>query len=227
MDSEVYWGNILNRLTPLVGALILGTMAAPACAESYIVDTGAASSHRGLILDGDSGILDWTQSWHAGLFTLHTDTIITGVEAWMTVITSGAMTTSIYSAADGLPGASAALFSTTYNLTSGGSFFDWQGISGLNWQLSAGSYWLSEEPGHDSSFSGALWMQPHDPLTHYAESIRSGWEYDPQGQDGPDQWALRITGAAVPEPATWALMIVGFGLVGAGLRSRRAAIFAG
>ena len=31
-------------------------------------------------------------------------------------------------------------------------------------------------------------------------------------------------GVAVPEPATWALMIMGFGLAGAGLRRRRTAI---
>jgi hypothetical protein len=32
--------------------------------------------------------------------------------------------------------------------------------------------------------------------------------------------------AAVPEPAAWALMIAGFGLVGGGLRRHRAALFA-
>jgi hypothetical protein len=30
-----------------------------------------------------------------------------------------------------------------------------------------------------------------------------------------------VAQAAVPEPATWGLMLAGFGLVGAGLRSRR------
>ena len=33
--------------------------------------------------------------------------------------------------------------------------------------------------------------------------------------------SLIATVTAVPEPATWAMMIIGFGLVGAGMRSRR------
>jgi hypothetical protein len=37
-------------------------------------------------------------------------------------------------------------------------------------------------------------------------------------------WQLRA-GAAVPEPATWAMMIVGFGLVGFAMRSRRSVRF--
>lgn len=36
---------------------------------------------------------------------------------------------------------------------------------------------------------------------------------------GPAQ--ISISGGAVPEPATWALMVVGFGAVGFGMRSRR------
>jgi len=37
-------------------------------------------------------------------------------------------------------------------------------------------------------------------------------------------WALDITQGAVPEPASWALMIVGFGLVGGAMRQRRFAV---
>jgi hypothetical protein len=37
---------------------------------------------------------------------------------------------------------------------------------------------------------------------------------------------LNVIGAAVPEPATWAMMIVGFGGVGALMRRRRVTAFA-
>ncbi|QMW24460.1 PEP-CTERM sorting domain-containing protein [Sandaracinobacteroides saxicola] len=33
-----------------------------------------------------------------------------------------------------------------------------------------------------------------------------------------------ITGSAVPEPATWAMMIIGFGLVGSAMRRQRLAL---
>jgi len=39
-----------------------------------------------------------------------------------------------------------------------------------------------------------------------------------------DDYVIRITSAPVPEPATWAMMMVGLGLVGAGLRRRRTTV---
>ncbi len=48
---------------------------------------------------------------------------------------------------------------------------------------------------------------------------------DPLGLDATSRLFLKaqVTGAsgAIPEPATWAMMIVGFGAIGAGLRRRR------
>jgi hypothetical protein len=40
-------------------------------------------------------------------------------------------------------------------------------------------------------------------------------------QWSPGTWAIRNTGGGVPEPASWALMIAGFGALGAALRRRR------
>jgi len=38
---------------------------------------------------------------------------------------------------------------------------------------------------------------------------------------GIDDFVFRPTFAAAPEPATWAMMICGFGMAGAALRARR------
>ena len=44
-------------------------------------------------------------------------------------------------------------------------------------------------------------------------------------QNGPDEWwgidNFALSAQAVPEPATWAMMIAGFGLAGAALRRQR------
>ena len=44
------------------------------------------------------------------------------------------------------------------------------------------------------------------------------------GNAGPATLKVEFVGSAVPEPATWAMMIAGFGLAGAGLRRRRASV---
>lgn len=215
-------GALLKPISSIACALAFAALAGHAVAQPYVVDTGAGTASSGLILDGDPQLLDWTHSWHAGLITLQQDTLVTGIEAWMSVGTTGEMTTAIYAATDGLPRSAPALYSATYELTKTSGVRGWYGVSGLSWTLAAGSYWVDEEPAHSSTFSGALWMAPPSPLSHYAESVRGDtWEYDPAGSQGPDQWALRITGAAVPEPDAWALMIIGFTLMGATLRGRR------
>jgi hypothetical protein len=85
--------------------------------------------------------------------------------------------------------------------------------------LTAGSYWigLSGDPSeigwtYNSSTPGSLFILGGDIL----------------GGPLPGSVAYRIhdnllTGS-VPEPATWAMMLVGFGLVGAGMRRRRQSV---
>lgn len=56
--------------------------------------------------------------------------------------------------------------------------------------------------------------------------LKIAWTNSPVNVDGGDPavgnlFSQSIPGGAVPEPATWAMLIFGFGLVGAGLRLRR------
>ncbi len=48
--------------------------------------------------------------------------------------------------------------------------------------------------------------------------------WDSFSEDNAGSITFDISTAAVPEPASWALMIMGFGLVGAGMRRRRIAV---
>ncbi len=54
----------------------------------------------------------------------------------------------------------------------------------------------------------------------YRGTISSAWV---RTYDDPDFTIAQIS-AAIPEPATWAMMIAGFGLAGAALRARRARV---
>lgn len=174
-----------------------------------------------MLLDGDPDVLDWTQSWHAGQFTLSDGGLVTGIEGWMSVSEAGDLTLSIYDAAAGMPNASAPLFTTTFTVETGPA--GWYGVENLDWRLASGAYWISFEPAHTSTLRGVMWMLPPNPLDHYGNSVRgSAWELDPAGPNGLDQVGIRISGV-VPEPATWAIMVLGFGTVGASLRRQRSA----
>jgi hypothetical protein len=66
----------------------------------------------------------------------------------------------------------------------------------------------------------------YDAVPIFTAGILSGWDRRPLPlQQGP--YTLTITGAnaqvaAVPEPATWGMMLLGFGLAGFGLRRQKA-----
>ena len=83
------------------------------------------------------------------------------------------------------------------------------------------------------SFAGVLVPHAFDGQCFYVE-LAGGW-YAPGGYGVPNGFDWSDTGftlatfaptSAVPEPATWAMMIAGFGVVGVAVRRRRAAALA-
>ena len=46
----------------------------------------------------------------------------------------------------------------------------------------------------------------------------------PDGTLGVDDFSFTLPGGGVPEPATWAMMLIGFGIVGGAIRGRKASI---
>lgn len=113
----------------------------------------------------------------------------------------------------------------------------WQGADDMNLSLAAGSYWIGFDSSADSGFTGYLWGKAPNPDPIDKFIVRQG-NPGPWTNTGGADFGIRIggtggepisggtgltggVGSGVPEPALWALMIGGFGLVGVSLRRTR------
>lgn len=176
-------------------------IAAPAQAAT-IVDTGTPTGKDGVIALNPSQKL-------AGRFSLTSATLLTDIQGFIGSSTNSEEITIAIS--DGVTTPGNVLYSGALTAVSNASF---QGLSGLNWMLDAGNYWVSfASSGYSSMVPGA--PRPMS-QTAYTDT-RWGW------QSYPMSMGVRISGvaAAVPEPTTWAMMIVGFSLIGTATRYRR------
>ena len=191
----------------LAGFVGFAVISVPAAAN-YAIDTGASQTN-GLQLSKSQSL--------AGYFTLASALEVSSVEGFITGLDSDG-TITIYSDA-AVPAASNALFSADFAILS--SPGAWQGVFDQKWKLDAGSYWV----GFSNSGNGNyMYGFAPTPLYQYAFSTGSVWTLHPPLAAAP-AFGVRIDGnrfvAAVPEPASWTMMIAGFGAIGGMLRNRR------
>ncbi|WP_353200748.1 PEPxxWA-CTERM sorting domain-containing protein [Sandarakinorhabdus sp.] len=88
----------------------------------------------------------------------------------------------------------------------------------INVVLGPGSYWLGVRP-RNSNNSSQVYVITSGGLVGQSGTvvgIQAGFQYNLPGGA-----FYRLSGTAVPEPASWAMLIAGFGLVGATARRRR------
>ncbi len=79
------------------------------------------------------------QQWLAAEFITNQSYNITEVSGWIGTVIEGDVTFSLYTDGGNLPGS--ILYSSTKSLTL--SDPQWETISGLNWDIDAGSYWIA------------------------------------------------------------------------------------
>jgi len=123
-----------------------------------------------------------------------------------------------------------------FTVTSSGSYtFLMQGLNPTNWDTYLGLY--SNSFNATSPLTNALIYNDDNPtigLSGFTYNLTTGTSYiaimTGFGNTDMGSWSLTIAGpgtavpvnaGAVPEPATWAMLMMGFGAVGATLRTRR------
>ncbi|MGI4880687.1 MAG: PEPxxWA-CTERM sorting domain-containing protein [Janthinobacterium lividum] len=231
------------RFLPILAVVsALAVAAMPAAAKQLVVNGGFETTTAGPgEFDSHTVATGWSSNGYNFIFAAGTgDTIGTagGLSLWGTHnggndVFTDSPTGGNFVAADGAFQV-APIQQTITGLKAGKAFtvsFDWAaaqqtGFTGdttEQWQVSLGSQTLSTavyaNPSH--SFSG--WM--HESFTFTATGTSEVLSFLAVGTpDGKPPFSLLdgVTGtAAVPEAATWAMMIGGLGLVGGVLRFRR------
>ena len=200
----------LSRYTLMLWLLATGAPFATPAQAAIIVDTGATATAGGRPLNEAQAL--------AGYFTLGVATTITSAEG---MIGGDGATGTIAIFSGGVdPASSTRLFSGSFTIAESRPS-SYQGVFGQNWNLAAGSYWV----GFFTDGTNFISSSATNPLSRHAvRPFDNIWV-----QHGPDlalgiRMIGNVTPGAVPEPATWAMMTVGFGLVGGMMRRRVAKV---
>ncbi len=191
-----------TKILCLATALLL--MLATQANAALTVDTGTPDG-SGFALSLDAN------DWLAGQVTFTNSVQINAINAYLDDMGNGAGTFTLALYTDNsvkhVPGSLLNSVSTAFTNTG------WNEAANLNWLVGSGTYWIAIE-GQDPFGGGFIGVAPvgvPSPLAHTAFNDGSGYK----SADGLS-FGLRVdTVAAIPEPATYALLLTGLGLLGA------------
>ncbi|MGV3708260.1 MAG: PEP-CTERM sorting domain-containing protein [Gemmatimonas sp.] len=215
---------MIRRLT---AAFALAFATSPLVADAQIFDNGAPNATDGWNLSGMTSAED---------FTLAQDYTVTGIRFWAFSLFgpsqySGSITWGIYSDNVGLPGSM--LFSGTASpigvnqgpLAFGGGFDQYQFDIATNFNLSAGSYWVSL---YNGPFTGANYFYWQTTAPNASSNVRGdldpsdgNWEYTAQNDYAFQLFGQATPTSVVPEPTTYVLLATGLVAIGLARRCRR------
>jgi len=212
------------RLTPVLALATALLAAVPAAAVHYIVDTGAGT---------DFGYAPYVYNFggdqfqfEAVQFYVPTATTIRSIEATLAPrVLDSTLTVRLYAVdpVTDAPQAGTAFFARAFAVHD--YYTGFQGVSGLSVAVTPGYYYAAFEVDAGQTFNGYFVAgAPRPERSAYAQGAQRNGAY--QRILIPAESAslgLRIAdtpGGAVPEPAMWAMLVAGFGLVGGALRRR-------
>lgn len=202
-------------LAKLTSLLLAATVFSASAQAATLIDTGAPSGNSQVLVSSGG-----TTATYGALFTLAGDTVLNSVTAYFSSNANGATATAtIARSTNGLPGVS--LFNTSFDLSMTNGSTPFTGTFGAN-VLTAGSYFVLFAGTAVTNASLSLGIGASNPsptevfiderYTAY-QSTNAGFAFNIQGTP--------VAVATVPEPATWAMMVGGFALVGGAMRVRR------
>jgi len=204
-------GDIVMRIWKHI-AFTMALIAAGPVAAATIVDTGNGAVG---VLDGYT--LNQDQSL-AARFTVAAPVRITGANGWIGAYQSSTLTISLFAGGGQTPGALLYSASTPVVVT-GRENATWRGLGGQSWLIAPGTYFV----GFSSSALLTMVQDAPHPLADeaYFNSSNGYWVENDSLNLGVQVFGEAVAASgAVPEPATWAMMLTGFGVVGFGLRRR-------
>ncbi|KGJ86828.1 PEP-CTERM sorting domain-containing protein [Colwellia psychrerythraea] len=186
---------MLKMIKSFVAILALTGWVAAANA-TLIVNTGPGPGGSA------GGYTLYSEQFLYGEFITTQDWIVNSVEGWISLTGIGESAT-IGIFADGGVIPSAELYSIAFSSVNGDDAA-WEGASGLNWLLSAGTYWIGVEVRGGQTMSGAMPSPVPNPLSAYAVNHPNGSGLNATGSLNV---GFRIDASSpVPAPATLALL---------------------
>ncbi|WP_047533503.1 PEP-CTERM sorting domain-containing protein [Methylotenera sp. N17] len=188
---------------------------------AVLVDTGTPPGGSGLRVCRENIPDPYCNQSVALKVNLSQATSITDIRSHFSLgTTAGNLTVALYSDVSSLPGEE--LYHSLLSVE--GS--NWYGSSNLTWDVDAGNYWVSFEVRDGQYFYGALSTGVPSPLeVAYTRNFGETW-LRLVGSDYSAALILEGTPiAAVPEPESYAMILIGLGVIGFATRRRKQAQF--